>query len=527
MLDTLHFTRLGIEPTAEILADLSSPALIEAAVSRGEAMLSREGALVAETGVYTGRSPKDKFIVKDEGSKGVAWGAFNQPMEEADFLRLHAKVASHLAARDHFVFNGFAGADPAFRLPVRFVNAYAWHNLFVRQLFIRPTPEELEAHTPRFTVLSAPDFRADPKVDHTRTETFIVVSMSHRVILIGGTRYAGEMKKSIFTVLNHLLPGDGVLPMHCSANIGEKGDTALFFGLSGTGKTSLSTDPSRFLIGDDEHGWSDEGVFNFEGGCYAKCIGLDPEREPEIAQAIRFGTVLENVVIDSATRALDYGSSALTENTRAAYPLDYIPNALPGGRGGHPQTVMFLTADASGVLPPILRLDEDEAMYHFLAGYTSKLAGTERGVTEPEPTFSTCFGEPFLTRAPEVYARMLGEKIRTHKSRVFLLNTGWTGGPYGTGHRMDITLTRSIVHAALTGALDDVPTKPHPIFQGQVPSVCPGIDAGILDPRRSWPDPDAYDEAARKLARAFHENFETKFPGVSKSIRDAGPVWTS
>lgn len=527
MLDTLHFTRLGIEPTAEIQADLPVPALVEAAVSRGEAILSKEGALVAETGEYTGRSPRDKFIVDDDGAEGVAWGGFNQKMPEADFRRLHAKVASYLAERDHFVFNGFAGADLASRLPVRFVNAYAWHNLFVRQLFIRPTPEELEAHTPAFTVLSAPEFRADPAVDHTRTETFIVLSFRHRVILVGGTRYAGEMKKSIFTVLNHLLPKDGVLPMHCSANVGPGGDVALFFGLSGTGKTSLSADPDRSLIGDDEHGWSDEGIFNLEGGCYAKCIGLRADREPQIAAAIRFGSVLENVVIDPQTRNLDYDSAALTENTRAAYPLDYIPNARLEGTAGHPKTVIFLTADASGVLPPILRLDEAETMYHFLSGYTSKLAGTERGVTEPEPTFSTCFGEPFLTRSPETYAGLLGDKVRRHKSRVFLLNTGWTGGPYGVGRRIDIAVTRQMVHAALSGALDDVPSRPHPFFRGRVPASCPGVDAKVLDPKLSWPDPEAYDAAARRLAQAFDANFQKKFPDVGGVIRDAGPIWTS
>ena len=523
VLDTRHFTRLGIEPKRSGHGDLAVPALVEAAIVRQEALLSREGALVAETGVYTGRSPQDRFIVRDDRSHDVAWGGFNQPMEEGDFLALYAKVDRYLSEREHFVFNGFAGADPAHRLAVRFVNEYAWHNLFVHQLFIRPTVDELTVHEPDFTVLAAPGFMADPDVDHTRSEAFVCLSFKHRVVVIGGTRYAGEMKKSIFGVLNYLLPEGGVLPMHCSANVGNDGDVALFFGLSGTGKTTLSTDPARSLVGDDEHGWSDTGVFNFEGGCYAKCIGLSAEREPQIAAAIRFGAVLENVVVDPLTRTLDYASGALTENTRAAYPLDYIPNARVPSMAGHPKTIIFLTADASGVLPPLLRLSEAEAMYHFLSGYTSKLAGTERGVEEPQPTFSTCFGEPFLPRAPKTYASMLGERIARHKSRVYLLNTGWTGGPYGVGQRMNLSHTRAMVRAALSGDLEGVSGRAHPVFGGFMPEVCPGVPSAVLDPRSSWADPKAYDEAAARLADAFRANFEKKFPGADTEVRAAGP----
>lgn len=523
MLDSRHFTRLGLEAKAPVHTDLAAPALVEAALSRQEALLSSEGALVAETGIYTGRSPKDKFFVQDREAGGIAWGGFNQSVDEKTFHALHERVAAHLASREHFVFNGFAGADPAYRLPVRFVTEYAWHNLFIRQLMLRPTVDELTVHEPEFTVLSAPTFLADPARDGTKSEAFVFLSFEHRTILIGGTRYAGEMKKSIFTVLNYLLPAQGVLPMHCSANVGPKGDVALFFGLSGTGKTTLSTDPGRQLIGDDEHGWSDDGVFNFEGGCYAKCIGLRQEKEPQIWEAVRFGAVLENVVIDPITRNLDYDSQALTENTRAAYPIEYIPDVKLDGRAGHPKTVVFLTADASGVLPPVLRLDEKEAMYHFLSGYTSKLAGTERGVTDPQPTFSTCFGEPFLPRSPETYANLLGEKIKKHGAHVYLLNTGWTGGPYGVGHRMDLKSTRAMVRAALEGALDKIPSQPHPIFRGGIPESCPGVPASVLDPRSAWPDGKAYDEAARKLAHAFQDNFHKKFPGISGEIRAAGP----
>lgn len=497
--------------------------LIEIAVAQGEGYLANNGAISMTTGKYTGRSPKDKFIVDEPSSRDqIAWGKVNQPISEEHFDRLHQKMLNFFAERDAYVFDGFAGADEQWRMPVRFVTQYAWHNLFVHQLFIRPTAEQLNGFEPGFTVLQAPDLLADPETDGTNSETFIVIHFAKRLALIGGTHYAGELKKSIFSILNYFLPLQNVLSMHCSANVGEKGDVALFFGLSGTGKTTLSADPKRRLIGDDEHGWTDNGIFNFEGGCYAKCINLSAEKEPQIWNAVRFGTVLENVVVDPKTREADYDNGSLTENTRAAYPIHYIPGAVIPGVAGHPSTIIFLTADAFGVLPPIAKLTKEQAMYHFLSGYTSKLAGTERGVTDPEATFSTCFGEPFLPLSPVKYATMLGERIERHDVRVFLVNTGWTGGPYGVGERMNLAYTRAMVRAAIQGDLEDVGYVQDKRFGFYVPESCPDVPANILDPRSTWSDPEAYEKQADQLAARFIENFK-RFEDVSDAIVNAGP----
>ena len=479
--------------------NLNASQLLEQAIQRREGMLSAGGALVVRTGQFTGRSPKDKYIVQEAGTaETVAWGAVNQPMSPVAFEGLFTRVKSFLAQREVFVKDLRGGADPRYTLPIRVVTQRAWHALFAHQLFVR----EGAPQTPEFTVYFAPDFHADPALDGTRSDTCIAISFARRAILILGTEYAGELKKSIFTVLNYLLPDRAVLPMHCSANVGADGAVALFFGLSGTGKTTLSADPSRRLIGDDEHGWSDSGVFNFEGGCYAKCIKLSAGKEPEIWQAIRYATVLENVVMDEATRQLDFDSDALTENTRAAYPVENIHDAVIPGIGGHPRYILFLTADAFGVLPPISRLTPEQAMYYFLSGYTAKVAGTERGLgKEPVATFSACFGEPFLPRAPHVYADMLGERMRRHDVSCYLVNTGWAGGAYGVGQRMSLPYTRELVSAATSGKLDAVPTQPHPVFQLSVPD-------GVLDARAQWSDGAAYDRAARELAARFEKNFE-------------------
>jgi phosphoenolpyruvate carboxykinase (ATP) len=428
-----------------------------------------------------------------------------------------------LEAHELYAQDCFGGADPEYKLPIRVITQTAWHSLFARQLFVRPQPEEAAQHRPEFTLIFAPEFKAIPAEDGTRSETCIILNFSRRLVLIAGTMYAGEMKKSVFTILNYLLPARGVLPMHCSANMGADGRTALFFGLSGTGKTTLSADPSRSLIGDDEHGWTDRGIFNFEGGCYAKTIRLSAEKEPQIYNAIRFGTVLENVAVDVVSRAIDYESEELTENTRAAYPVDYIDNAVIPGLGGHPRVVLFLTADAFGVLPPISKLTPQQAMYHFLSGYTAKLAGTERGLgKEPVPNFSACFGEPFLPRHPQVYAQMLGEKLKQHNVPCWLVNTGWIRGPFGVGERMDLPSTRAMVNAAIEGKLDGAKTKPHPVFGVHVPVACPGLPSELLDPRGLWRDGGAYDRAAQELAVRFAKNFE-KFGAVEESIASAGP----
>jgi phosphoenolpyruvate carboxykinase (ATP) len=505
--------------------NLGASALVEHAVQRREGHLSANGALVVRTGQYTGRSPKDKFLVRDElTEKNVQWGPVNQPVTEAQFNRIYSKMQSFWQGHEVYVQDCFVGADRAYGLPVRVVTQYAWHALFARQLFIRPEPGELKNYDTQFTILFAPEFRVDPTEDGTNSETAIVLSFKKRVVLICGTSYAGEMKKSAFTILNYLLPERGVFPMHCSANQGPGGDVALFFGLSGTGKTTLSADPLRRLIGDDEHGWSDKGVFNFEGGCYAKCIKLSKEQEPQIWNAIRYGTVLENVVMDPETRALDFDSAALTENTRAAYPLEFIDNAQIPSVGGHPANVVLLTADAFGVLPPISRLTPAQAMYHFLSGYTAKVAGTERGLgNEPEATFSACFGAPFLPRPPAAYAALLGDKLRKHNATCWLVNTGWVGGPYGVGNRMKLAYTRAMLNAALAGELNNVPAVEHPIFRVAVPQSCPGAPARFLDARGMWADKSAYDHAAKDLADRFNKNF-AKFSGVSQEILEAAPV---
>ncbi|GGE09343.1 phosphoenolpyruvate carboxykinase [ATP] 1 [Marinithermofilum abyssi] len=502
--------------------NLTSAELVEKAIQRQEGILTSTGAFAAVTGAYTGRSPKDKYIT-DEPSvhDHVNWGLVNQPIKPEAFDRLYEKIRTYVKQRELFVFDGFAGADPHYRMPLRVINELAWHNLFARQLFVRPQRADLDHFEPAFTVICVPGCKADPATDGTRSETFIAVSFEQRLVLIGGTSYAGEMKKSIFSVMNYLLPDQGVLPMHCSANQGKRGDTALFFGLSGTGKTTLSADPERRLIGDDEHGWTDTGIFNIEGGCYAKCIGLSREKEPQIWDAIRFGAVLENVVIHP-DRMPDYADNSLTENTRAAYPVEHIPGALIPGVGNHPEVILFLTADAFGVLPPIAKLTPEQAMYHFLSGYTSKLAGTERGITEPEATFSACFGAPFLPLPAAVYAEMLGEKITRHGVRVYLVNTGWSGGPYGFGERMQLSYTRAMVRAALDGSLEQSAFHEDPVFGFHVPDTCPNVPSDLLYPRTTWSDPDAYDVKARELAQRFHENF-ARFTHVSEAIRNAGP----
>ncbi|MFD1020560.1 phosphoenolpyruvate carboxykinase (ATP) [Thalassobacillus hwangdonensis] len=509
-----------------IKTNLSVPQLIESVLERNEGVLTATGAVRATTGTYTGRSPQDKFIVEDEVSKDkVDWGTVNRSIDEDVFLKLYHKVVDYLKEKEEvFVFNGFAGADANYRLPIKVVNEFAWHNLFARQMFIRPTEEELNEHQSEFTVVSAPNFKADPEVDGTRSEAFIIVSLKHRIVLIGGTEYAGEIKKSIFSVMNYILPQKNVLSMHCSSNVGNEGDVALFFGLSGTGKTTLSADPYRRLIGDDEHAWSNNGVFNIEGGCYAKTINLSQEKEPQIFDAIRFGSVLENVVLDEDTRLPDYDDTSLTENTRAAYPIDNIDNIVIPSVAGHPNTIIFLTADAFGVLPPISKLTKEQAMYHFLSGYTSKLAGTERGVTSPEATFSACFGSPFLPLAPSTYAEMLGEKIDQFNSNVFLVNTGWTGGAYGEGSRMKLSYTRAMIHSALEGELNNAETTQDPIFGLEIPMHVPGVPDDVLVPRKTWNDPEAYDKKAKELAMKFHENFE-KFTKASDEIASAGPSY--
>ena len=505
--------------------NLSVAALYETAIRRREGIISAEGALVVRTGRHTGRSPLDKFIVEEPSSAAsIWWTEINQPISEARYDALRRRFVEHLADTELFAKDCFVGADPAHRRSLRVYTEAAWASLFCDNLFIRPSAADLRDFEPNFTIVDAPSFKADPERDGTRSETVILVHLGRREILVGGTQYAGEMKKGAFSVMNYLLPDEGVLPMHASVNVGESGDVAVFFGLSGTGKTTLSADPVRTLVGDDEHGWADEGVFNFEGGCYAKTIRLSPMYEPDIYSTTRrFGTILENVVIDPETRELDLDSDAHTENTRAAYPLHFIGNASPTGRAGHPSTVIFLTADAFGVLPPVARLSTEQAMYHFISGYTAKVAGTEIGVKEPSATFSTCFGAPFMPRHSGVYARMLGERLARHRVPVWLINTGWTGGPYGTGERMNIAHTRAMVHAVLEGRLDGVELTPDPNFGFQVPASVPDVPEAVLRPRSTWADPRAYDQQARKLARMFDQNFERFAGGVSAEIRAAGP----
>jgi phosphoenolpyruvate carboxykinase (ATP) len=508
----------------------SPAATIELAVRRGEGRLTSGGAFLAITSPFTGRSPNDKFIVKEPGSDSkVWWGKVNQPLPQEKYEALEADVKAYLNTKELFVRDLYACANPRRRLDVRLISESAWHTLFAHNQFIRPYPADLADFEPTFTILHAPEFHPDPERHGTRKPpsgptAAIVLNFATRTVIIAGTRYAGEIKKSIFTALNFLLPLEGVFPMHCSANVGQEGDTALFFGLSGTGKTTLSADHRRGLIGDDEHGWGNADVFNFEGGCYAKVIRLSSEAEPEIhATLSMFGTVLENVVMDEETRQLDLNSEAVTENTRAAYPIHYIPNYVASGIGNHPRNVIFLTADAFGVLPPIARLTPEQAMYYFLSGYTAKLAGTERGVTEPQATFSTCFGAPFMVHYPTVYADMLGEKIAQHKSTVWLINTGWSGGPYGVGSRMKISHTRAMVTAILDGRLRDVPTEPDPIFGLRIPASCPGVPDEVLVPRNTWADKDAYDVKAKDLAARFVDNFKQFADKVDARIAASGP----
>ena len=512
----------GLDPEGRVYWNPTTSLLYTRALVREEGRLAEGGPLVVDTGRHTGRSAKDKFFVREpESEDRIAWGEVNQPISEERFEGLREKVVDHLNERDLYVVNAFAGADPAHRLLVRVVTDSPWHALFAKTLFIDPSEEELRDFEPDALVLHAPAVEADPEEDDTRSETFIVLHPSRAEVLIGGTEYAGEIKKSIFTVMNDRLPLEGVFPMHCSANVDDQGRVAIFFGLSGTGKTTLSADPERRLIGDDEHGWGDEGVFNFEGGCYAKVIRLSPHAEPEIYKAVHaFGTVLENVVLDDRG-VMDLNDASKTENTRAAYGLEQIENALPEKRAGHPSSVVLLTADAFGVLPPIARLTRDQALFYFLTGFTAKLAGTEIGVTEPQPTFSCAFGAPFLPQKPTVYARMLGQKLDEHGSAVWLVNTGWTGGPYGEGQRMPISATRALLRAALDGELDQVEYRLDPIFGFEVPVEVPGVDSSLLDPRSTWSDPEAYDEKARYLATRFRENFQ-KF-GADENIVQAGP----
>ncbi|HEU5483055.1 MAG TPA: phosphoenolpyruvate carboxykinase [Sphingomicrobium sp.] len=519
----------GISTPAKLHWNLTTAPLVEIAVRREEGLLAKDGPLVVETGKHTGRSAQDKFTVRDELTDSVIWwNKGNQPMDPAAFDRLHEDFLAALGEKeDLFVQDLYGGSQPEHRVRVRVINELAWHSLFIRTLLVRPEADELPGFVPEFTIIDLPSFRADPERHGCRSETVIAVNFSKKLILIGGTAYAGEMKKSVFGLLNFLLPPEGIMPMHCSANIGPDGDTAIFFGLSGTGKTTLSADPNRTLIGDDEHGWSDTAVFNFEGGCYAKMIRLSPEAEPEIyATTKRFGTVLENVVMNPETRELDLDDPSLAENSRGAYPIDYIPNSSEKNMGPVPKNVVMLTADAFGVLPPISRLTPDQAMYHFLSGYTAKVAGTEIGVTEPEATFSTCFGAPFMPRHPSVYGNLLKERIAKGAVQCWLLNTGWTGGKYGTGKRMPIQATRALLNAALDGSLSSAEFRKDPNFGFDVPVRVPGVDDKILDPRRTWSDPQEYDRTAAKLADLFVENFAQFETQVDEGVRQAAPKVT-
>lgn len=504
----------------EIYTNLTVSELVEHALQRGEGILSDNGALVIHTGKYTGRSPKDRFIVKQSSiQENINWGDVNIAISEEVFDNLYSKVTKYLQDKELFVFQGYVGAEEKYRLPIKVVCEYASQALFSNQMFIRK--DKKEKHAAEFTVISAPGFKAEGKADGINSEAFIIINFDKKIVLIGGTQYSGEIKKSMFSIMNFLLPLKGVFPMHCSANIGKENDVAVFFGLSGTGKTTLSADPQRKLIGDDEHGWHEDGVFNFEGGCYAKAINLDSEKEKDIYNAIKFGTVLENVVLDE-NRCPDYEDGSLTENTRAAYPINHITNIEISGKGGVPNTIIFLTADAFGVLPPISKLDKNSAMYHFMSGYTSKVAGTERGIKEPQATFSACFGEPFMLMNPSVYAKLLGEKIEKHNTQVYLINTGWIGGPYGIGKRINIPYTRAMVTAAIEGKLENVQWSEHPIFKVLMPRECEGVPSELLNPINLWENKENYSSKALELANKFNENFK-KFKAVTEDIRNAGP----
>lgn len=527
-MNTYGIENLGIIGPKSVNRNLSQAQLIEAALRRGEGSLSDTGALVVTTGKYTGRSPKDKFIVDtDSIHHEIAWGSVNRPISREKFNRIAAKAAAYLQGREVFLFDGFAGADKAYTQKFRIINELASQNLFINNLLIRPTAEELETYgDPDYTMLVVPGFKCDPETDGVHSEAAILIDYEAHKIVICGSQYAGEIKKSVFSTMNYVMTKKDVLPMHCSANMDPKtGDTAVFFGLSGTGKTTLSADPSRKLIGDDEHGWSPDGVFNFEGGCYAKCIDLDPAGESEIYHAIRYGSVVENVIMNPNTRKLDFFDRTLTENTRAAYPIDYIPSAQIPGVGGIPKVVIFLTADAFGVLPPISRLSREAAMYHFVTGFTSKVAGTERGITEPQPTFSTLFGEPFMPMDPNVYAQMLGEKLTKYGTSVYLINTGWVGGSAASGaKRIKLAYTRAMVRAALNGTFEEISFVHHDVFNVDYPVSCPDVPDNMLDPRGLWEDQEAYDAQSLKLAQMFRDNFMKKHPDLPKEIADAGPV---
>ena len=505
--------------------NLSAPTLYEEALMRGEGQIAQFGPFIVETGPHTGRSPNDKFIVEQSSSRDkISWGKVNRPIAEEYFDRVYNHMLTYIQGRDVFVQDCYAGADPQHRITVRAITEYAWHSLFTQSLLI-PADKLSPDRSPDFTIIDFPGLHANPELHGTNSEAFILVNFKRNLVLIGGTRYAGEIKKSVFTYLNYLLPSQGVLPMHCSANLGPDGDVALFFGLSGTGKTTLSSAPGRQLIGDDEHGWSDRGVFNFEGGCYAKTINLSKEVEPEIyACTHKFGTVLENVILDPVTRQIDLDDDTLTENTRAGYPITHLDHIAPEGVGGHPKNLIMLTCDAFGVMPPVAKLTTEQAMYHFLSGYTAKVAGTEQGLGKgPEATFSHCFGDPFMPLDPAVYANMLGEKINQHQVDCWLINTGWSGGAYGEGSRMKIAYTRAIVDAVLKGKLADVPTEPDPIFRIHVPTACEDVPSEVLKPRNTWKDGAAYDLQARELARMFAENFEQFTDSATETVRAAGP----
>ena len=516
----------GLRNLGELHWNLSAAELCEHSVQRKETELASMGPLVAITAPHTGRSPNDKFVAREPScEENVWWGKVNVPISEEHFERLHDKMKAYLQGKDLYVLDCNAGADLLYRLPIRVINESAWHNLFSQNMFLPlETQDEWEAHRPEFTVLHAPGLQANPETDGTNSEVFIVANFGKKLILIGGSSYGGEIKKSIFSVMNYILPLKEILSMHCSANVGRDGDVALYFGLSGTGKTSLSADPTRGLIGDDEHGWSEDGVFNFEGGCYAKVIRLSEEAEPDIYQCTRmFGTILENVVLDPVSRTVDLDDDSITENTRASYPISYIRNHVALGKAGHPKNIFMLSADAFGVLPPIAKLTPEQAMYYFLSGYTAKVAGTEKGITEPQVAFSVCFGAPFLALRPSVYAELLGENMKKHEANCWLVNTGWSGGPYGVGSRIKIQYTRAMISAALDGSLTNAETFEDPFFRLQVPRSCKDVPSEILNPRDTWADQAAYDEKAKDLANRFHANFEQFSAGVSNEVNQAGP----
>ncbi|EOZ98491.1 Phosphoenolpyruvate carboxykinase [Indibacter alkaliphilus LW1] len=516
---------LGIETSKQVFWNLHPAQLVEHALQNQEGYLTDTGALMADTGTFTGRSPKDRFVVQDSLTENsVWWGDINIPFSEDNFDKLYGKMINFLKDKQLYIREAYAGADDKYRLNIRVINTLAWHNMFCYNMFLRPTANEIETFENEFTIICAPNFKADPAVDGTRQENFAIINLSKKILLIGGTAYAGEMKKGIFSVLNFLLPHQhGVLSMHCSANVGKKGDTAIFFGLSGTGKTTLSADPNRGLIGDDEHGWNETSVFNFEGGCYAKVIDLSREKEPEIWDAIKFGAIVENTRFYPLTRTVDYGNKEVTENTRTSYPIEHIENAIIPSKADIPKNIFFLTADAFGVIPPISKLNKSQAMYHFISGYTAKVAGTEVGVTEPKTTFSACFGAAFLPLHPTKYAELFGEKMEKHQVNVWLINTGWTGGPYGVGSRMKLKYTRAMITAALNGELDNVSYRKHSVFGVAIPESCPNVPDEVLSPRATWADKEAYDKKARELGAEFIKNFEKYRDFATEDILAGAP----